>query len=178
MAISRARKEELVAQYVELLERSEAIFVTDYTGLKVKLLEDLRGEVRKADGALFVTKNTLLRVAMEQAGRQIPEDMLNGQVAVGFSLGEAPTLAKALADFAKKQELLKIKGGVFGEELLDGDQVKALADMPTLDQLRSQLLGLLNAPARNIASVVAGSVRQVVNVLDAYSKKDEAEAAA
>ncbi len=180
MAISRERKEELVATYVDLLERSDAVFVTDYTGLKVKLLEELRGEVRKADGALYVTKNTLLRVALEQAGKPVPEDLLNGQVAVGFSLGEATNLAKALTNYAKKQELLKIKGGLFGAELITGEQVKALADMPSLDELRSQLVGLISAPARNVASVVAGGVRQVVNVLDAYAKKDEtgAEAAA
>lgn len=178
MAISRARKEELVTQYVDLLEQSGALFVTDYTGLNVKSMEELRGEVRKADGALFVTKNTLLRVALEQTGKPIPEDLLNGQVAIGFSLGEVPTLAKALTDFAKKQEKLQIKGAIFGEELLSGDQVKELADLPTLDQLRSQLIGLVSAPARNLASVVAGGVRQVVNVLDAYAKKEEAESAA
>ena len=71
-----------------------------------------------------------------------------------------------------------MKGGVFGYYLLTADQVKALADMPSLDQLRGQLLGILSAPARNIASVVAGGIRQVVNVIDAYAKKDEASAAA
>lgn len=178
MAISRARKEELVTQYVDLLERSDAVIVTDYTGMGVKQLEELRVEVRKADGALFVTKNTLLRVALEQVGKPVPTDLLNGQVAVGFALGEAPTLAKALADYADKEDIFEIKGGLFGDELISKDQVESLAKMPSLDQLRSQMVGLLSAPARNLASVVASGVRQVVNVLDAYAKKDDAEAPA
>ncbi|MDJ0753123.1 MAG: 50S ribosomal protein L10 [Ardenticatenaceae bacterium] len=178
MAISRARKEELVTQYVDLLERSDAVIMTDYTGMGVKQLEELRVEVRKAEGALYVTKNTLLRVALEQVGKPVPTDLLNGQVAVGFALGEAPTLAKALADYADKEDIFEIKGGLFGDEVISKDQVESLAKMPSLDQLRGQMVGLLSAPARNLASVVASGVRQVVNVLDAYAKKDDAEAPA
>lgn len=176
MAISKTRKEELVDQYLELLHKSDAVIVAEYAGLNVKTMEMLRGKVREADGALYVTKNTLLRLALEQAGKPVPEDVLNGQVATSFALGEAPTLAKVLTDFAKKEERLKIKGGVFGNELLTAAQVTALAELPSLDELRAQLLGVISAPARNIASVVAGGVRQVVNVIDAYAKKEEAAA--
>ncbi|MDA0244793.1 MAG: 50S ribosomal protein L10 [Chloroflexi bacterium] len=178
MAITRKRKEELVAQYVDMLGKSDAVFVAEYTGMSVKTMETLRKEARKANGAVFVAKNTLLRIALEQAGRPVPTNLLNQQVMATFSLGEAPALAKTLTEFAKKEEKLQVKGGVFGYDLLTADQVKALADMPSLDQLRGQLLGILSAPARNIASVVAGGIRQVVNVIDAYAKKDEASAAA
>lgn len=177
MAISKARKEELVAQYTDLLDKSSALFITDYSGMSVQALESLRSDVREADGALFVTKNTLLRIALEQAGRPIPEELLNGQIATGFALGEAPTMAKALKDFAKKSDHLEMKGGLFGEEILTPEQVDALADMPSLDELRAQLVGLISGPARNVASVVASGVRQVVNVLDAYAKQEEEAAA-
>lgn len=173
MAISKARKDELVAQYTTLLEQSDALFITDYTGMSVQALETLRARVREADGALFVTKNTLLRIALEQAGRPVPEELLKGQIATGFALGEAPTLAKALKEFAKKSDHLQMKGGLFGESLITPAQIDDLAEMPSLDELRGQLLGLISAPARNVASVVAGGVRQVVNVLDAYVKKEE-----
>jgi large subunit ribosomal protein L10 len=178
LAISRKRKEELVAQYAELLEKSDALFIADYTGMSVQSLEALRAKVREADGALYVTKNTLLGLVLEEAGRPVPDALLTGQVATGFALGEAPVLAKALKEFAKKSDHLQIRGGVFGSTVLSADQVEALADMPSLDQLRAQLIGVISAPARNVASVVAGGVRQVVNVLDAYVKKEEEVAAA
>jgi large subunit ribosomal protein L10 len=78
-----------------------------------------------------------------------------------------------LDDFASKQENIKIKGGFLGTRFLTAAEVETLAILPSLDQLRAQLLGLLNAPAQNLAGVVAGGVRQIVNVLDAYAKKEE-----
>ena len=176
MAISKARKDKLVAQYVDLLNQSEAIFLTEYTGLDVKQMQALRLEVRKVDGTYRVTKNTLLKLALEESGKPIPADLMTGQVAAGFTENEAPSLAKALTNFAKDEEMLIIKGGILGNELLSADQVVALAKLPSIDELRAQLLSLLQGPARNIAGTVAGGVRQVVNVVDAYAKVEgEAE---
>jgi large subunit ribosomal protein L10 len=179
LAINKERKQDLVDQYIELLKQSEAIFLTDYTGLDVKQMQNLRAEVRKSDGRYLVTKNTLMRLALEGLGRPIPEDLLTGQVGAGFALSEAPSTAKALTQFAKKQDELTIKGGIMGNELLTAEQVEALASLPSMDELRAQLIGMIQGPARNIAATVAGGVRQVVNVLDAYAKsEDEAEAEA
>jgi len=173
LAISRARKEELVALYIDLIENSKAVFLTEYSGLNVKDMENLRTEVDKANGAYHVTKNTLLQHALEKTEVSIPDDFLLGQLATGFALEEAPSLAKALVDFADKNDNLKIKGGFLGARYLSVEEIEALAKLPSLDQLRAQILGLLNAPAQNIAGVVASGVRQVVNVLDAYSKTEE-----
>ena len=173
MAISKARKDELVAQYIELINNSNAIFVTEYAGLSVKDMEALREKVREADGAFYVTKNRLLRVAMKQTDTPVPEELLTGQVAAGFAMSDAPPLAKALVDYAKKQEHLVIKGVVFDGDVLAADGVKALASLPTLPEMRSQLAGIISAPARNLASVIAAGVRQVVNVVDAYAKSEE-----
>jgi large subunit ribosomal protein L10 len=181
LAISRERKKELVSEYVDLLTRSQAVFLAEYTGLTVKQMETLRNEVRNAQSSLSVTKNTLLSYALEQSGKPVPSDLLAGQIATGFALGEAPALAKILVDYAKKDDKLKLRGGIMGENLLSPAQVEALATLPPLEHLRAQILGLINAPAQNLASVLAGGVRQVVNVIDAYAKKDEtaeAEAAA
>jgi large subunit ribosomal protein L10 len=181
LAISKQRKDELVADYVELLSRSQAVFLTEYTGLTVRQMETLRNEVRSAQGTFTVTKNTLMSYALEQTGKPVPAELLVGQIATGFAQGEVPALAKTLVDYAKKDEKLKLKGGIMGDDFLTPAQIEALASLPPLDHLRAQIIGLINAPAQNLASVLAGGVRQVVNVIDAYAKKDEtaeAEAAA
>jgi large subunit ribosomal protein L10 len=141
--------------------------------MEVKRMEELRAEVRKADGRFYVTKNTLLRIALQQTGRPVPEDLLKGQTSASFALGEAPALAKAISEFAKSEEKLTLKGGILNKDLLTSEQVEALAQLPSLDQLRAQIIGLISAPAQNITSAVANGVRQLINVLDAYAKKDD-----
>lgn len=174
MAISKARKDELLAQYNELIGQSKAIFLADYTGMSVKGMEALRQKVREADGAFHVTKKTLLKHALEQANWPVPEEVMDGQLAAGFALDLAPTLAKVLVDFAKSDDKLTLRGGIYGNDVLSSDQVKAFADMPSLPELRAQLLGLINAPAQGIVSAITNGVRQVVNVIDAYAKSEEA----
>lgn len=178
MALSRERKEELVAQYAELLQQSKGLFLADYSGIGVQRIEELRSEVRKAEGAYHVTKNALLRLALLETGRPVPEELLEGQTATGFALGELTTLAKALVDFADEEEHFSIKGGMMDGEFLTVEQIEALADLPTLDELRSQIIGLINAPAQNVTFTVANGVRQVVNVLNAYSQQEEGAAEA
>lgn len=129
-------------------------------------------------GLFLVTKNTLLVHALRESNRPVPEELFNGQVATGFAQGEAPTLAKALTDYAKGEDNFTIKGGILDQEVLSVDQVEALASLPSLDQLRGQLIGLISAPAQNIAGVIASGVRQVINVLDAYAKSEDGEEAA
>lgn len=174
MAITKARREELVAQYLELIDKSQAIFLAEYKGMSVKRMEGLRREVRNANGALHVTKNTLLELALRQASRPTSSELLKGQLATGFALEAVPAMAKALVDFAKSEENFTVKGAILGDKLLSAEQVEALANLPTLDQLRGQLIGLVSAPARNLVSALASGVRQVVNVIDAYAKSEEA----
>ncbi len=173
MAIKKARKDELVEQYSRLLKDSSAVFLTQYGGMTVKEMEALRLKISEAQGQINVTKNTLLRIALEENEIAPPMDLLNGQVATSFALGEAPTLAKVLVDQAKANDKLKIVGGLLGDRPLTAAEIEALATLPTLDQLRGQILGLISAPAQGIVSAVTNGVRQVVNVLDAYAKKDD-----
>jgi len=172
LAISRKRKQDLVAGYVELLKQSKAVFLSNYNGLGVKQMEVLRGEVRKADGAFQITKNTLLALALKEAGLPAPMELLEGQVAAGFALKEAPSLAKAMAEFADNDEQFELTGGIMGSDVLSAEQIKVLAKLPSIDELRAQIIGLINGPARGLATVIGSGVRQVVNVLDAYSKSD------
>lgn len=178
MAISKVRKEELVTQYQELIENSRAIFMTEYTGMSVKAMESLRQVVRESNGAFHVTKKTLLKLALEESGKPVPEELMNGQLAAGFAIEEVPTMAKALVKFAKDEEALTLVGGIFGNEVLSFAQVEALADLPSLPEVRAQILGLLNAPAQNIVSVLTNGVRQVVNVIDAFAKSEQTAEAA
>jgi large subunit ribosomal protein L10 len=147
--------------------------MAEYQGMSVKDMELLRLEVDKVSGALHVTKNTLLNRVLEDADYTVPNDLFMGQIATGFALAEAPALAKALVDFARKQEKVKIRGGFLGTRYLSPQDVETLAKLPSLDQLRSQLIGIINAPAQNLVGVVAGGVRQIVNVLDAYAKSED-----
>ena len=175
MAISRERKEELVAQYADLIQRSNVMILAEYGGMSVQAMEKLREEVRKANGALYVTKNTLIRYALEQAQRPAPEELFMGQVAMGFALEEVPALAKALVDYAKAEERLRLKAAILGDKVLSAEQVEALAKLPSLDELRAQISGLINAPAQNVVSAITNGVRQVINVIDAYARQEEGE---
>ena len=172
MAISKARRHELKNQYVDLLNESQAVFLTEYTSLDVKTMEELREKVIQAGGRFHVTKNTLFKIALEETGRPVPEDFLTGQTATGFALAEVPALAKTIVDFAKKEDNFSLKGAILDQSILSNEDVKSLADLPSLDQLRAQIIGLINAPAQNVASTIANGIRQLVNVLDAYAQKE------
>ncbi len=176
MAISKERKEELVAQYKDLIEQSDAIFLTEYGGMSVKDMQALRGKLREAEGQYYVTKNTLFKLALEETEQPVPSDLLVGQVASSFAMGEAPSLAKALVKFAESEDNLTIKGGIMDNRMLTVIEIEGLAKLPSLDELRAQILGLIDGSARGLVTVLTSGVRQVVNVVDAYARSEEAEA--
>lgn len=178
MAISREKKEALVEQYIELLNQSKAVFLTQYAGVSVAEMESLRAEVRNADGAFHITKNSLLRLALERSDRPIPEELFLGQTAAGFALGELPAMAKTLVDFSDEVEAFSLKGGMMDGTMLTPEEIEALAKLPSLDELRAQIIGMLSAPAQNIASTVTNGVRQLVNVINAYATQEESAEAA
>jgi len=183
LAITRQKKEELVADYIDRLSESDGVIIAEYRGLSVKELEELRGKVREAEGSFSVVKNTLARRAFSEAGLVVPEEMLIGPVGIGFGHHNLTGVAKAVTDFAKGNDFMAVKGGVIGQNIIDEKAVKDLADMPPIEVLRAQLLGLLNtpgtqlvtvlnAPATQMANVLSGSVRQLLNVFTAYSSKE------
>lgn len=179
MAISREKKEELVADYVQQLNSSEAIIITSYRGLKVSDLQELRKRIREANGGFVVVKNTLAQRALADIGLPTADKMLIGPIGIGFCNQNIPGVAKAITAFSKANELLVIKGGLVGNQVVDEAAVRSLADLPSIEVLRAQLLGVINAPASRLAGVIAGGVRQLVNVINAYTEKDkEAEPAA
>lgn len=175
MAISRDKKEVLVKEYLDQLNVSEAVIITSYRGLRVSQVEQLRRKIREAEGSFAIVKNTLAERALKEAGLPVVEEMLTGPVGIGFCHHNVSGVAKAITDFSRQNELLAIKGGLLGSRVIDEAGVKNLANLPSLDVLRAQLLGLISAPASQLAGVVAGGVRQLVNVVNAYAEK-EAEA--
>lgn len=178
MAISKERRNEVKESYVELLKQSRAVILTEFNELQVKKMEALRAEIIKVDGRFHVTKNTLLGLALEETGKPVPGDLLKGPTAAGFVLGEVPSVAKAFVDFAKGEDGFSIKGGILQEKVISASDVEALATLPSLDQLRAQIIGLINGPSQGVVSALANGVRQVINVVDAYAKLEESVEAA
>lgn len=170
MAITKQRKDELVAQYTEMLQQSNGFVIINFAGMPVSQVNDLRSAVRKADGQYMVTKNTLLIKALESAGWPVPEDLLAGPTAVAFGLNNFPGVAKAVLDFVgdKDAQKISVRGGVMGADVLNPQKVEAISKLPTLDELRAQLAGLVVAPAQGIVSVIQAANSQVVNVIQAY----------
>ena len=178
MAISKQKKTELLDQYKKWLETSQAVVLTGYTGLTVKDLDELRRNLREAGGEFHIVKNTLGKIAFQQAGLEIKDEFFEGSTAVAFAFEDPPGLAKALADFAKGSDFVKIKGGYLADKLMEAEEIKFLADLPPLPVIRAQLLGVINAPASKLVRVLAEPGRQIAAVLQAYADKDAATASA
>ena len=176
MAITKEHKSEMVDEYVQWIERSRALIVAEYTGLQMNQMDQLRAKVREAGGEFHVVKNTLGQIALERTGLPTTTAYFGGSTAIGFAFEDAPAVAKAMMDFTKTADRLKIKGGFLGKSELSADQVKALADLPPLEVMRARLLGVLLAPASQLARTLAEPGRQVAAVVKAFSERESAAA--
>jgi large subunit ribosomal protein L10 len=171
LAITKERKGAVLEQYQEWLAKSQAILLVEYTGVNMKELDAIRAKVRESGGEFHVLKNTLARKAFEKHGLALPEGYFEKSTAAVFAFADVASTAKALSDVSKTIEVLKVKGGFMEKELLDAAQVKALATLPPLPVVRSQLLGVLSAPASKLVRTIAEPARQVASVLKAFSDK-------
>ncbi len=179
MAITRERKEELVAEYARLLANTDGFIVTEYRGLSVEKLDDLRDRLREAAGVYTVTKNTLFSIALKENGWAVPADLLLGPTAIAFGNGNLPAVAKAIQAFVKDNpELFVVKGGVLAGEVFSAKEVEAISNLPTLDEIHAQLAGLIVQPASQLAGLLNAATSQVVNVLQAYVQENSSEDAA
>jgi large subunit ribosomal protein L10 len=176
LALSRQKKEEVLAQYKSWLEHSQAVFVVEYTGVTVKSLDGIRARVRETNGEFHVLKNTLAQKVFEAHGMQVLEGVFEKSTAVTFAFSDPASTAKALTEVMKTAEAIKIKGGFLDKQALNVAQVKALADLPPLPAVRAQLLGTLQAPASKLVRTLAEPARSLASVLRAYSEKAQAAA--
>ncbi|MEL6271629.1 MAG: 50S ribosomal protein L10 [Chloroflexota bacterium] len=166
LAISRARKEELVATYNETLAEADGLLIAKYNAMTVAETEQLRHKLRENQGEFMVTKNTLLKIALDQSGWPVPEDMLAGPVGVCFSKGNMPGMTKAVMEFAKNFEnKFVLKGGVMGTDVFGEGDIKAVSELPTLDELYPQILGMLVQPQQGLVNTLQAANGSVVNVL-------------
>jgi large subunit ribosomal protein L10 len=172
MGMTRARKQEEIEDLKGRIEGSEIIVLTQNEGLNAKSITDLRLEMRKNEVSFKVVKNTLAKIASEGTNAEQISDMFAGPV--GMATSQDPVAAAKVAhNFAKKNDKLVILGGVYGDMILDAEGVKQLASLPTLDELRSKIIGLIQAPAQKIAQITQIPAQQLVGVTKAYAEKAE-----
>lgn len=175
--LTRTQKETEVAELQERFQRASSVFVAEYRGLSVAAVDALRAKLRAAGGADFeyrVAKNTLVRRA---AGDALAAH-LKGPTALAFSFGDPARLAKVLVDYAKEHEVFKLRGGVMEGQPLGAAEIATLATLPSLDELRAKLVGLVQAPATRVAGVIAAPAGQLARLVAARQKKLEEAARA
>jgi large subunit ribosomal protein L10 len=170
--MNRAQKVESIEELGGRFGRAPIAIATDYRGLNVAEISELRAKVREAEGEFLVAKNTLARIAIKETSFNGLEEFLVGPMAIAFGYTDAVAVSKAIVDFAKEHEALEIKGAVLDGELLDEKQVTQLAKMPSRDELRAQLLALLTTPATNLVRLLQAPAQQMVQVLHAKSQQD------
>jgi len=177
LAITRARKVALVNQYKELAEKSSGIILASFSGVSVKDLQALRGEIREVGGEFHIVKNSLMDLAFKELGLPLPKGATDGTTAIGFAAEEVPAVAKAIVNLSREADALQLKGGLIDGELIDPAGILQLADLPPMPVVRALLLGLITRPAEQVAGVLAETLRQLAGVIDAYSKSEAAESA-
>jgi len=172
--MDRASKEAFVTEFNEKLGRAQLAVITDFRGIGVNEMVKFRKSLSEHEGVEYrVVKNRLAKLAIEGTPFDGLIDFLEGPNGVLLGFDDAVEACKALADFAKENEAMEVKGGVLDGDVISAAQVKAMADLPSKEVLQATLLGVLQAPSRNFVSLLANSNRQIVNVLSAYRDKLE-----
>jgi large subunit ribosomal protein L10 len=175
--VDRAQKRELVTKLNEQWKGSGVLVVAHYKGMTVAQMTDFRRRVKEAGGVVKVTKNRLAKLAIKDTDVESVSDLLNGQTCVAYS--EDPvSAARVSVKYAKENDKLVILGGAMGKTRLDVGGVQALADLPSLDELRAKLLGLLQAPAAKLLGTLNEPGSMLARTLAARVAKEEAQAGA
>jgi large subunit ribosomal protein L10 len=168
--MDRTQKAELVSALNATFNESAVVVVTRNLGLTVAQSTDLRNKMRDAGANYKVAKNRLTKIALEDTQYASLSDLLTGPTALATS-GDPVAAAKVAVEFAKTNDKLEIVGGAMGDTVLDVDGVKALASLPSLDELRAKLIGLVQAPATKVAQVISAPAGQLARVFGAYAAK-------
>ncbi|MFW5968563.1 MAG: 50S ribosomal protein L10 [Persicimonas sp.] len=174
--MNRAQKEQLVEKMRDEFGRAQSIIMTSHVGIDVNTVNELRGEFRANDVHYHVVKNTLAKIAVRDTELETMAEAFRGPTAVAYSFEDAVAPAKVIADFAEDHEEFEVKGGYLNGEMIDVAQVEALAEMPSKDELRAQILRTLMAAPTDIVRLLDEAPRQFLNVLEA--RKNDLESAA
>lgn len=171
--MDRAEKSEMVSMLSDVFSTSGSVVIAHYAGLTVAQMTALRSQMREQGASVKVAKNRLAKLALNGTDAADISEYFQGPTLIAYA--EDPVAApKVAAEFAKGNDKLVILGGAMGAQALDANGVKALATMPSLDELRAKLVGMINTPATRIAQVVNAPAGQLARVFGAYAKKDEA----
>ena len=171
--MDRAGKKVLIESLHTSLKNTGTIVVAHYAGMTVAHMTEFRKRVKEAGGSVKVTKNRLAKLALKDTDAAGIIDLFNGPTVVAFSQ-DPVTAARIAVKYAKDNDKLVILGGTMGKNVLDPAAVKALAELPSLDELRAKLIGLLNAPATKIARTIAEPGAQLARVIQAKASKTDA----
>jgi large subunit ribosomal protein L10 len=171
--VDRSRKEELVAELHNTFDAAEMVVVTHYSGLTVNQMEDLRTKLLEAGANFKVTKNRLTRLALKDTKFEGIADLFTGPTGMAYS-ADPVAAAKVAVKFAKDNEKFSVVGGAMGGEMFDAAGIGQLAILPSLDELRGKLVGLLQAPATKVAGVLQAPAGQLARVCGAYASQGEA----
>jgi large subunit ribosomal protein L10 len=165
--MNRTEKTEVVKRLAEQLSQSPNIYLTDFTGIAVKPMTELRSKMRTAGVQYVVVKNTLALRALEEVSVSGIQDVLAGPTAFVFAGDDPVTAARLLAEFQKEHQGLKVKAGLVQGQPVSASEVKRLASLPSRDQLLGQALGLMQAPLQGFASAIDGLLYQMVGAIEA-----------
>ena len=171
--MERAEKREFVTELNEVFKASGSVVVARYAGITVAQMNDLRTKMRAAGGTVKVAKNRLAKIALDGTSYTGISDLLTGPTAIAAST-DPVAAAKIAVEFAKTNDKLEIVGGGMGDVVLDVNGVKALASLPSLDELRAKIIGLVQAPATKVAQIAAAPAGQLARVFGAYAAKEAA----
>jgi large subunit ribosomal protein L10 len=171
--VDRSEKQQLITSLHKTLKTAQLVVITRQSGLTVAEVTNLRRQMRQAGASYKVTKNRLARLALEGTEFEGLKSMFTGPTAIAYS-ADPIAAAKVAVTYANSNQKLKIVGGAMGGQVLDPTGVKALATLPSLDELRAKIVGVLVTPATRIAAVLQAPGAQLARVLKAYASKGEA----
>ena len=171
--MDRAQKEKVVEELGQIFESSGVVVVAHYAGLTVAEMQDLRAQMREEGGSVRVAKNKLAKIALEGKPNASIGDLLTGMTVLAYS--EDPTAAARVMDkYAKDNKKLEILGGAMGENALDAAGVKAVADMPSREELIASIVGCIGAPAANIAGAIGAPASNLASIISTIEERAEA----
>jgi len=173
LAFTRKEKEAMVEQYKEWIDSSNAFFVLSFQNMGMSEIDEAREKLREVNGEIHVVKNRLFRLVMNDMNLDYEEEFWEENNMVGFAFSDAPSVAKVLSDISKT-DFFDIRLGYMDERLLKAEEVKALADLPTLPVMRGIVLGTIMASATKLVRTLAEPARSMAAVVKAFSEEGQA----
>lgn len=178
MAITRQKKEEILAELIKKFQEAKSISFGQYAGMSVDEVSAMRNEMREAGVEFKVAKKTLFRLAAKEAGVELPDEIIEGTVGAAFSFEDAVSGPKLFKKTSKKVEVVKLLGGVMEGKVLSIQEMGELADLPSREELLAKFVGMMRAPLQNFYGAISGPTSSLARTLSEYAKQLPEEGAA